>query len=184
MKELKKNLAVIVISFSYYLFNSFFNRIPFNVIRVALARMYVKKIGKDCVMLMGVEIRSGKNIEIGNNVVINKKVLLDGRGGKLIIGDTVDIAQESMIWTLEHSVNDSNHAAVGADVEIKDHAWIGARSIILPGVTISRGAVVATGAVVTKNVEEKTIVGGVPAKKIGQRDNQLTYRLNFNPWFK
>ena len=53
-----------------------------------------------------------------------------------------------------------------APVNIKDHVWIGSGAIILPGVTIGEGAIVAAGAVVTKDVEEKTVVGGIPAKKI------------------
>jgi len=70
-------------------------------------------------------------------------------------------------------------------VNIKDYVFIGPRAIILPGVTIGRGAVVAAGAVVTKNVDELSIVGGVPAKEIGQRNGEsLTYKLGRAAWFR
>ncbi|WP_198952521.1 acyltransferase [Mucilaginibacter sp. MD40] len=133
---------------------------------------------------MGVEVRAGSNVSIGNNTIINQKVLLDGRGGKLVIGNNVDIAQETNIWTLEHDVHDDYHVSKGADVIIEDYVWIASRVTILPGVTIGRGAVVASNSVVTKNVEPLTIVGGVPAKLIGQRKSNLLYKLNYRPLFR
>jgi len=146
--------------------------------------MQLKSIGAQTNFLMGLEIRKGKNISIGNNCVINKKVLLDGRGGQLIIGNNVDIAQETNIWTLEHDVHDDNHKDIGADVIIEDYVWIASRVAILPGVRIGRGAVVASCALVTKDVPPMAIVGGVPAKIIGTRKSALAYTLNYKPWFK
>lgn len=146
--------------------------------------MQLNSIGKQTNFLMGLEIRKGKNISIGSNCVINKKVLLDGRGGKLTIGNNVDIAQETNIWTLEHDVNDDYHIDKGADVVIEDYVWIASRCTILPGVTIGHGAVVASNCLVTKDVPPMTIVGGVPAKVIGQRKSGLKYNLKYKPWFK
>ena len=146
--------------------------------------MQLKSIGKQTNFLMGLEIRKGKNISIGNNCVINKKVLLDGRGGNLIIGNNVDIAQETNIWTLEHDVHDDNHKDIGADVIIEDFVWIASRVTILPGVRIGRGAVVASCALVNKDVLPMAIVGGVPAKIIGVRKSGLKYNLNYRPLFK
>ena len=115
---------------------------------------------------MGLEFRSAKNISIGNNCVVNKNVLLDGRGGQLIIGNNVDIAQETNIWTLEHDVHSDFHTSFGEDVVIEDYVWIASRCTILPGVRIGKGAVIASNSVVTKDVEPMSIVGGVPAKKL------------------
>ena len=133
---------------------------------------------------MGVEFRKAKNITIGYNSVINKKVLLDGRGGQLIIGNNVDIAQETNIWTLEHDVHDDYHTDKGGKVTIEDYVWIASRVTILPGVKIGRGAVIAANSVVTKDVRAMAIVGGIPAKIIGERKSKLKYTLNYHPWFR
>lgn len=146
--------------------------------------MALKKIGENCDFLMRIEIRNGRNISIGNHCVINNDVLLDGRGGQLIIGNNVDIAQETNIWTLEHDVHDDDHKSKGADVVIEDYVWIASRATILPGVRIGRGAVIASNSVVTKDVPSMAIVGGVPAKVIGERKNKLAYKPGHAPWFE
>lgn len=109
--------------------------------------------------------------------------MFDSRGGEIIIGDYVDIAPEVNIWTLHHDPQDSDFATKGGDVIIKDFVWIGNRAIILPNVIIAEGAVIAAGAVVTKDVEPYTIVGGVPAKKIGERNNLQNPRKPYKPIF-
>jgi len=76
------------------------------------------------------------------------------------------------------------HRDKGAPVTIEDYVWIGHRAIIMPGVTIGRGAVVAAGAVVTKSVPPMSIVAGVPAKIIGQRHSALKYTKYHRPWFE
>ena len=124
------------------------------------------------------------NIYLGNNVIINRNVMLDGRGAKIIIGNNVDIAQETNIWTLEHDVKSENHKVTAGDVIIEDYVWIASRVTILPGVHIGKGAVIATGAVVTKDIPPLTIVGGIPAKIIGKRNGNLNYTLNYKPWFQ
>jgi acetyltransferase-like isoleucine patch superfamily enzyme len=95
----------------------------------------------------------------------------------LTIGSNVNISNEVMIWTLHHDYNDADFASTGQAVIIEDYVWLCSRSIILPGVTIGKGAVVAAGAVVTKNVEPYTVVGGIPAKQIAKRNENLTYDL-------
>jgi maltose O-acetyltransferase len=83
-----------------------------------------------------------------------------------------------MVYNSEHDLSDSNFKATSEPVYIKDYVFIGPRAIILPGVTINKGAVVGAGAVVTKDVGEYSIVGGVPAKVIGERTNKKpSYKL-------
>lgn len=106
------------------------------------------------------DIRCPWNITVNSHTLINKRVVIDGREG-LAIGNNVDIAQDAQIWTLQHDVNGLNHCRKGARTTINDYAWIGTISIILPEVTIGRGAVI--GAVVTKDVSEMAIVRGILA---------------------
>ncbi len=157
---------------------------PSHKLRLFFLKQTLHKLGRNTSFLLGVEIRNGKNITIGNNCIINQNVLLDGRGGKLVIGNNVDIAQETNIWTLEHNVNDDYHIDSGGDVIIEDYVWIASRVTILPGVKIGKGAVVASNALVNKDVEPMTIVGGVPAKPIGLRTSGLKYTLNYFPLFR
>jgi acetyltransferase-like isoleucine patch superfamily enzyme len=167
-----------------YAFNNIVTHIPIRRLRLAFFALHVGECGADVTLLLGVQFRDGWNVAIGNRVVLNRNVLLDGRGGRLQIADDVDIGQETNIWTLEHDVHSDTHATTGGNVSIEDHAWVSSRVTILPGTRVGRGAVVATGAVVTKDVPSLAIVGGVPAKVIGQRRNALTYRLYFNPRFQ
>jgi maltose O-acetyltransferase len=89
-----------------------------------------------------------------------------------------------VIWTLGHDIHDDFHRDKGSPVTIEDYVWIGHRAIIMPGVTIGRGAVVAAGAVVTKSIPAMSIVAGVPAKIIGQRQSVLSYTKFHRPWFE
>ncbi|WP_461453691.1 acyltransferase [Mucilaginibacter sp.] len=95
----------------------------------------------------------------------------------LTIGNNVNISTQVVIWTLHHDYNSPDFAQAGSPVIIEDYVWLCSRAIILPGVTIGEGAVVAAGAVVTKNVEPYTVVGGVPAKYIAKRNTNLNYDL-------
>ncbi len=127
-------------------------------------------------------LRSPYRITIGKNCNINRWSLLDARGG-IQIGDNVDIAQEVNIWTAQHDYNSPDYKTVCKPVVINDYAWISTRATILPGVTIGRGAVVACGAVVTKDVPPLTIVGGVPARIIGKREDNMKYKLGTRQFF-
>lgn len=131
-----------------------------------------------------VDLRSPQRISVGKGTVINKNCMIDGRNGGVTIGDNVDIAQEVNIWTEQHDYNSPSYDAIGGAVVIEDYAWIASRATILPGVTIGRGAVVACCSVVTKDVPPMTIVAGVPARKIGERNASLSYKHNCRAWFR
>ena len=166
------------------LFNKIISRIPFACVRLPLARLYMD-IGQDSNVLAGVELLGSsrrRTIRIGNNSVVNTKCLLDGRGATLEIGNCVDIAREVSIFTLEHDPNSDTHADRPGSVCIEDYVWIASRAIVLPGVTIGRGAVVAAGAVVRKSVPPMTIVAGVPARRIGLRRSSLNYAHRYFPY--
>lgn len=157
--------------------------IPFHSVRKFFYRLAGLKIGKDSTLHMKARVYDPKGIKIGMGTLIGERATLDGRkqlknsAGGLIIGNHVDIASEVMIWTSEHDLKSDTWTAIEAQSEIEDYVFIGPRAIILPGVKLRKGCVVAAGAVVTKDVPEKTIVAGIPAKIIGQRKGELNYKL-------
>lgn len=176
----------LLVHFRIFLFNSFFTKIPINFIRIFFARFYMK-IGKNSFIAMNVKILNlslnRNQIQIGNNCMINPGVLLDGRIGKVIIGNNVDIARDVYIYTAQHDPHSNNHEIKSGDVIIQDYVWVASRVTILPNVVLSRGSVIACGAVVTKNVRENVIAGGIPAKEIGIRKSDLSYTINYQPPF-
>lgn len=184
MKKQINNILQIYKAFIDYLIMNWLMYVPFHFVRKAIIKNKFKKVGNRTNFLRGLEFRNPKNIIIGSNCVVNKNVLLDGRGGELIIGNNVDIAQQTNIWTLEHDVHDDLHKAKGDKVIIEDYVWVASRVTILPGVRIGKGAVIASNSVVTKDVEPMSIVGGIPAKWIGERKSKLKYSLSYKPWFK
>ena len=137
------------------------------------------KISKNVRFFEGVHVRNPKGIKMGDGCSIGTRVLLDGRKG-LTVGKSVVFGYESIIWTLNHDYNDINFSTKGAPVTIGDYAWICSRSIVLPGVVIGEGAVVASGAIVTKDVPPYAIVAGIPAKVVGQREKK-PYNYGYKP---
>jgi len=113
------------------------------------------------------------SIKIGDNTEINNFTKLDARG-EIIIGNNVLIGPRVDIITYMHKYQDRDklikeQGDVVKDIIIEDDVWIGAGSIILAGVKIRKGAVIGAGSVVTKDVDEYSVVVGVPAKKIKER---------------
>lgn len=151
--------------------------VPSHLFRLLIYKTVGMKIGKGSRVHTGARFFNPKNILIGDGSIVGDNVFLDGRD-RLKIGNSVDVASQVMILNSEHDINSEDFHATTGPVEIEDYCFIGPRAIILPGVKIGRGAVVAAGAVVTKDVGEFAIVGGVPAQKIGQRElKDPHYRL-------
>lgn len=151
--------------------------IPSHLIRRVIFTLSGVKLGKKSTLHIGARFYQPKNITIGTGTIIGDHVTLDGRS-RLSIGSHVDIATGVMIFNSQHDIHSPFFAPIDAPVSIEDYVFIGPRAIILPGVTIGRGAVVAAGAVVTKDVPSLSIVGGVPAQVIGKRQiKDLHYRL-------
>ena len=158
--------------------------IPCHPLRRLACKLLMKRFDNTSSIRRNVDIRSPYRISIGKYCNINKRTVLDGRGG-ITIGDCVDIAQDVNIWTEQHDYNSPTYASVCKPVRIEDYVWVATRATILPGVTIGKGAVVASGAVVTKDVPPLAIVAGVPARVIGQRnESALKYTLYSRAWFR
>lgn len=168
-----------------YIMNSIINKLPSHYLRYFFYKhIFQVKIDISASILRNVKLLYPRNITIGKNSIINWGALIDGRGAKVIIGSNVDIAPEVNIWTLQHDPDSVTHEVKSKNVFINDYCWIGNRAIILPGVTLTEGTVVAAGSVVTKSTEPYSLYGGVPAKKI--RNLKVTKKntnLNYKPWF-
>lgn len=151
--------------------------IPSHSFRKLFYRIAGVRIGKGSAIHMWANFFDPGNISIGEDSILGDHIFLDGRE-KLVIGSHVDIASQVMIYNSEHNLESGDFEAIEEPVAIGDYTFIGPRAIILPGVKVGKGAVVAAGAVVTKDVPEFAIVGGVPAKVIGERKNKkLDYKL-------
>lgn len=108
----------------------------------------------------------GKNIHVGKNVFINSACMFQDQGG-IIIGDGVLIGHNVVLATLNHDIDPRKRSTMHpAPIVIGNNVWIGANATVVPGISIGEGAIVAAGAVVTKDVPPNVIVGGVPAKII------------------
>jgi len=158
--------------------------IPSHLVRRFFYRIAGMHIGSGSTIHMGAKFYNPRRITIGNDTILGEGVVLDGRE-RLQIGNHVDFASEVMVYNSQHDISSEDFHAVSAPVIIEDYVFVGPRAIILPGVTIGKGAVVAAGAVVTKDVHQFEIVGGVPAKVIGERKaKELHYRLGRAAWFR
>lgn len=147
------------------------SHVPSHWFRKFFYNLAGMKIGKGSVVHMWANFFDPSGISIGSDTIIGDHAFLDGRAS-LRIGNHVDIASSVMIYNSEHDLESEEFKARTAEVEIGDYVFIGPRVVILPGVKIGKGAAVAAGAVVTKDVPEFTIVGGVPAVKIAERKNK------------
>lgn len=175
----------------YYYINGFMRYIDFQVglipshtIRNFIYReIFRLNMGKNSIIYWGAEIRAHENLEIGTGTIIGDKSLLDARNG-IKIGSNVNFSSNVSIYTEQHDHRDplfkcNSDSSFG--VEIGDRAWVGPNVVILHSVYIGEGAVVAAGAVVTKDVEPYTIVAGIPAHKIADRNRNLKYNFEGRP---
>lgn len=163
--------------FRLYFCNHWVSSIPSHTIRLWYYRKIMKfKIGPNSSVFLNCSFDMPNGLEIESNCVINGKCRLDTRG-KISIGKNVSISEEVIILTADHNPRSSDFEGQNKEVNIHDYVWIGTRAIILPGVELQEGAMVASGAVVSKSVPPYEIWGGVPAKKIGDRARNLSYNV-------
>lgn len=142
-------------------------------LRTILYKVLLKKVGKGVVIRDGVKILFPERVEIGKYTGLNDSCIIDGTGG-VKIGSYVRMAPRVEILTSNHIFTDRNVPIKKQGLELKavvieDDVWVGIGALLVPGVHIGHGAVIAGHAVVTKNVPPFAIVAGIPAVTIGQR---------------
>jgi len=148
-------------------------RTGIRVRRIAF-KIKVNKSGKNVNIGIGVQILGGKNIQTGSNIGINSNSVLGAHHGKITLGNNVIIGQNVVVRASDHKsesieVPIIEQGQTGGEIIIGNDCWIGANSVITRNVKIGDHSVVAAGAVVTKDVEPFSIVGGVPSKLIKKR---------------
>jgi maltose O-acetyltransferase len=169
-----------------YLTNHVVNRIPsFTVRTMWYRRVLGLDIGRGSGIHLGCKIwfygpgqirRAG--VRIGRNVRVNRDCTLDVREG-LVIGDDASISAEVFVLGAAGRVDGGRSREESRPVVIEEHAWIGVRAVLMPGVKIGRGAVVGAGAVVTRDVAPLAVVFGNPARAVGTRtEDDLAYALD------
>ena len=176
------NSKVIAGGLLSYTYNRIIGQLPSHKLRKSYLQAYLAKLGYKTSIQMKCRFLNGRKVSFGDRNVINFGCLFDGRHYQIKTGSDVSIGPEATILTLGHDPQSAEFADKGGNVIIGDRVWIAYRAIILPGVTIGDGAVVAAGAVVTKDVEPYTIVAGNPAREIKKRNPDLKYQLNYQPW--
>jgi acetyltransferase-like isoleucine patch superfamily enzyme len=163
-----------------YVCNRFVSQIPCHTLRLAFYRRAMGfEIGVGSAILMDAWFDAARNLSIGRNSIVNQNCRLDTRGG-VHIGDNVIVAADCIVLTADHDPNDTSraHGRLAA-VSIENYVCVGTRAMILRGVTLHHGCVVAAGCVVTKDVNAFEIVAGVPARVIGRRPEALSYTPSY-----
>ncbi len=167
----------------YWLNNYVINRIPCHTVRVGWLRLLGAQIHARASLQISILVFGPPTrLKIGAETVINPEVRLDARGG-LTIGNNVSISREVFILSMGHDYNCSNFSLKAAPVVIEDDVWIGIRAVVMPGVTLHNGSVIAANATVTRDTDPWGIYAGSPARKIGERRQQAYGSVYYCPFF-
>lgn len=172
-----------------YMTNHIINHIPSFTMRHAWYRIVLGwYIGPKAFIFMGLHVQmpgirtSGKKVFIGKGSLVNHGCRFHSGGG-IVIGENVSISAGTWLITGTHDINDSQFAVSYKPIAIGNYVWIGVRATVLSGVTIGEGAIVMAGAMVTRDVPPYAVVGGVPAKIIGERDLCNPSYTLYHPYF-
>ena len=155
--------------FRAFTLNYLMPHFPIYGVRKATYRLLGVSIGKRTIIDMGAWISEPTQLKIGSRTHINHDCMLNARGG-LNIGNNVSISHYVKLCSSGHNFNTDDFAVEKSAITIDDNVWIGIGATVLSGVHIGEGAVIAAGAVVTKDCLPWTVYGGIPAKEIGKRE--------------
>lgn len=172
MNRVKKSLYYSIVLFG----NIFINKIPSRRIRRGFYKLLGANIDKSSSLYRRVEVLFPSGLKIDKNVSIGWFTLLDARAG-ISIGENTNLSSYTKFITGSHDVDDKEFTAEFKPIHIGKNVWVGTGATVLQGVTIGDGAVIGAGAVVTKNVPAYEIWGGVPAKLIRKRNEDLDYKI-------
>lgn len=156
------------------------NRIPLIGPRMRAYQRFgvtFEDVGQTTIML-GAEVWAPHSLSVGARSIIGRDCVVDARGG-IAIGRDVNITSHAKLMTAKHVIDDPDFGGEYTPITIGDRVWIALGAIVIGGVTIGEGAVVAAGAVVTRDVAPFAIVAGLPARQVGERARTLRYELGY-----
>lgn len=161
-------------------FNAIGTHLPSRRLRRFWLRKLGARIGERCGIFRGTTVLGAERLVIGDGTNVGWRCLLDARGGLTIESDVV-IASDVQVISGDHDIASPTFGVRLEPVTIGSRVWLASRCTVLKGVTIGYGGVVAAGAVVTEDVPRLTVVGGVPARRIGDRPDVLEYHIDWFP---
>lgn len=156
--------------FIWYVCNAIFFRtaFPFSGVKRILLKLFGAKIGSGVLIKPHVNIKYPWFLEIGNDVWIGEEVWIDNLG-KVVIGNNCCLSQGAMLLCGNHDYSRSTFDLIVGDIVLEEGVWIGAQSVVCPGVTCASHAVLAAGSVATKDLESYAVHQGNPALKVRER---------------
>ena len=148
------------------IFNSYL--MPISSIKVSILRLFGSSIGEEVMIKPKVNIKYPWNVTIGNHVWIGEEVWLDSLA-TIEIKDNVCISQGAYLLTGNHNYKKASFNLMVLPITLEDGVWIGAKSIVCPGVHCGKEAILSAGSVATKNLIANTIYQGNPAEVVRMR---------------
>ncbi|MGZ3865533.1 MAG: WcaF family extracellular polysaccharide biosynthesis acetyltransferase [Bacteroidia bacterium] len=142
---------------------------PISGIKVFLLRLFGAKVGSGVVIKPGVNIKYPWRLTIGNNVWIGENAWIDNLGN-IIIESNVCISQGAMLLCGNHNYKKSTFDLMVGDIILKEGSWVGAKSVVCPGVTLGSHSVLSVSSVATHNLDDFTVYQGNPAQPTGKRE--------------
>jgi putative colanic acid biosynthesis acetyltransferase WcaF len=166
-----------------YILNQFATYVPLIGLRMRLFQALGVRMEDrlQTTVLLGTRMWVPRNVSIGADSVIGRECRIEAGGG-VWIGRSVNVSHGVRLQTGSHDLEGPGFPARYKQIRIGDYSWICEAAVVVGGVTIGEGAVVMAGAVVSRDVAPWTVVGGVPARPVGQR-TATHYRVNWRPNF-
>ncbi|RXP45398.1 colanic acid biosynthesis acetyltransferase WcaF [Lutibacter sp. HS1-25] len=160
----------------WYFINALFFINPLNPIssvKVILLRLFGAKVGTGVHIKPSVNIKYPWLLEIGNNVWIGEHVWIDNLA-KVTIEDNVCISQGAMLLCGNHNYKKSTFDLTVKEIKLEAGAWLGAKSVVCPGVTVKSHAILSVASIAVRDLEAYTIYQGNPAQKIRERKIEVS----------
>ncbi len=142
---------------------------PFSSLKIFLLKIFGAKIGVGVIIKPSVNIKYPWLLKIGNNVWIGENVWIDNLAN-VEIGDNVSISQGAMLLCGNHNYKKTTFDLIIGEIKLEDGVWIGAKSVVTPGITCKSHSILAVNSVAAKDMEEYTIYQGNPALEVRKRE--------------